>query len=122
MVTASPQGSNKEEPEIRDKCSYLVTTLPVAEKDTGQADDCCCCSSSLQRQTGPLSPIQDPRARDQREGVERMGWVGVGWRWGRRGPGGPNTLLVSVPVFSASPGDPHSTWDGSWRGILEELK
>lgn len=60
MVTASPQGSNKEKCEIRDKCNYLITLLSVAEKDTGQAGDSCPCPSILESLTGPPSSGECP--------------------------------------------------------------
>lgn len=34
---------------------------------------------------------------------------------------GPSTHLVSVHVFSSSPGHPHGVWSQRHRGILAEL-
>lgn len=73
MVTASPQGSNKQEREIRDKCSYLMRLLSVAEKDTSQAGDSCRCSSILERLTGPHSPGECPGARGHGGGRDGHG-------------------------------------------------
>lgn len=77
MVTASPQGSNKQKCEIRDKCNYLITLLSVVE-DTSQASDSCPCPSILERLTGPPSPGEHlgPRGHSQ-------GWRGWGVRVGQ---------------------------------------
>lgn len=45
-----------------------------------------------------------------------QGW---GWEWGCQASA--STPWFSVHVLSRSPGDPHSVWSQSWRGILNEL-